>query len=136
MPLLPVPRAALSWLCCLTIVLAVAGCAPEPEQANVSMAWELAPDPPRVGPATLALALSDSTGRPLEGARVEVEGNMAHPGMQPVLASAEETTPGRYVADLTWTMPGDWFVLVTATLPDARSAQWQIDVPGVRSSER
>jgi hypothetical protein len=56
---------------------------------------------------------------------------MSHAGMVPVLALARETTPGRYQAELELTMVGDWFMLVRADLPDGRSMERKIDVPGV-----
>ena len=56
---------------------------------------------------------------------------MNHAGMVPVFADAVEIAPGRYRADLEFTMSGDWFILVRADLPDGRSMERKIDVPGV-----
>jgi hypothetical protein len=74
--------------------------------------WTLAPDPPKVGPAVLALTLRDAEARPVTGARWRIEGHMAHPGMQPVVAQVTEKAEGRYEARFSFTMAGDW-VLVT-----------------------
>lgn len=92
----------------------------------------LEPDPPRVGPVTLTLALADSAGRPIADADVSVEGNMAHAGMQPVFAEAAEVDSGRYAASLEFTMAGDWFLLVDVTLPDGRAVERTVEVPGVQ----
>jgi hypothetical protein len=51
--------------------------------------------------------------------------------MVPVFAPALETAPGRYQAALEFTMGGDWFILVRAELPDGRTMERKIDVPGV-----
>ena len=91
----------------------------------------IAPQPPQLGPATITVALTDATDMPIEGAEVELEGNMNHAGMVPVFAQSTEVAPGRYRADLEFTMGGDWFILVRAKLPDGRSMERAIDVPGV-----
>ena len=92
------------------------------------------PNPPGVGAATLSLVLSDAQGHPIDGAIIEVEGNMSHAGMAPVFTQAVETEPGHYEAPIEFTMGGDWFVLVKATLPDGRQLERQIDLPAVISS--
>lgn len=108
-------------------------CRPEPDAArSIALDWSIAPAPPRVGPATLAFTLTDTTtAAPVTGAVARVEVNMTHPGMQPVLGTAAEVSPGRYEAPVEFTMGGDWFVLIDATLPDGRTLQRQIDVEGV-----
>ena len=83
--------------------------------------------------ATLVLNLTDTDNRPISGAKIELEGNMSHAGMTPVFSEATETEPGRYEAPLEFTMGGDWFILVKATLSDGRTLERQIDVPGVGS---
>ena len=83
--------------------------------------------------ATINITLRDSTDQLISGAIVELEGNMSHPGMQPVFATAEETEPGTYSADVEFTMGGDWFFLVESTLPDDRVVERQININGVRS---
>ncbi len=77
------------------------------------------------------VTLTGDDGQPLTGAQVELEGNMTHAGMVPVLATAAEVEPGQYRAELEFTMGGDWFILVRATLADGRSLEEQVDVPGV-----
>jgi hypothetical protein len=94
---------------------------------------KIAPDPPRTGSSTVTLKLADSAGKPISGARVNLEGNMSHPGMRPVFSEAREMESGRYEAPLEFTMRGDWFILFHITLPDGRKLQRQIDVKGVQS---
>jgi hypothetical protein len=62
---------------------------------------------------------------------MQLEGNMSHAGMVPVFAQAVETEAGQYEADLEFTMAGDWFILVQADLPDGRSMEHKVDLPGV-----
>jgi hypothetical protein len=100
---------------------------------NLGVTLAVTPQPPKVGPATVVVTLSDADGKPLSGASVKLEGNMTHAGMKPVFADATEVTAGRYEASLEFTMGGDWFIIVRATLPDGRSVEQQVDVPGVRA---
>lgn len=69
---------------------------------------------------------------PVTGAKVSVEGNMAHPGMVPVFGTATETQPGQYEAPLTLTMGGDWVLIVTARLPDGRRLRRDVPLPAVK----
>jgi hypothetical protein len=119
----------------LVFVLSLASaCAAPTERADgVRFDWAFSPDPPQVGPVTLMLMLKDSTGAPIEGADLRLEGNMSHPGMQPVFAEAHEDSPGVYTAQLEFTMAGDWIILVEGTLPGGRNVRDQIDVRGVRA---
>lgn len=101
-------------------------------QRDIQISWEVEPNPPQVGAATINLALQDSTDRPVEGAQVTLEGNMSHPGMQPVIARATEEQAGTYSAEMDITMAGDWFIIVTSTLEDSTVVEHQIHLPGVR----
>ena len=98
---------------------------------DVAVELSIEPEPPQLGPAAITVMLRDAGGEPLSGAEVELEGNMNHAGMVPVFAAAVEVAPGRYQADLEFTMGGDWFILVRADLADGRSMERKIDVPGV-----
>ena len=93
---------------------------------------EIEPQPPRVGPTTITLRLSDASGKPQNGTRVSLEGNMSHAGMRPIFAEATEVGPGRYEAPLEFTMSGDWVILIHLTLPDGRKVQRQLEIKGVQ----
>jgi hypothetical protein len=99
---------------------------------DIQVDLALSPDPPPVGQVRVVVSLSDVAGQPVSEAQVELEGNMTHAGMVPSLAQAAETAPGRYEAPLEFSMAGDWFILVRATLPDGRKLERQVDVPGVK----
>lgn len=112
------------------------GCQPSQDTASdIQLNWEITPSPPSVGEATLNVTLRDSTNQLLSGADVRIEGNMSHPGMQPILAEAEEIKPGVYSAPIQFTMGGDWFFIIESTLPDNRALERQINVNGVSSEE-
>lgn len=124
-------RPALLLLLGLTALLA-AGCGPEGERApEVAVAWNVTPDPPRVGPVQVSLTLTEG-GEPVGNAEVRLEGNMSHPGMAPVFGDAREVAPGRYQAPLDLTMAGDWFLLAQITLRDGRALSRTSQLPGVR----
>ncbi len=97
------------------------------------MDWRVTPSPPTAGPVRFAIELTDrGTGRPLPGATVGINGDMTHPGMQPVSATAREVAPGRYEAAFELTMAGDWVISVDARLQDGRRFERQVPLPGVR----
>lgn len=119
---------------CLLSLCLLSGCRPAGEpQEEIGLEWAVTPSPPVTGTATVSLELAEKTGEPIEGAEVRLEGNMTHPGMTPVFATAREVEPGRYEAPLELTMGGDWIVLVDARLRDGRTLQRELPLPGVRS---
>jgi hypothetical protein len=79
------------------------------------------------------LVLADGDGELVSGAEMELEGTMTHAGMVPVLSAAEEKEPGRYEAELKFTMGGDWVVIVYADLADGTELEKEIDLPGVKT---
>ena len=118
----------------LLTLLILVGCRGRSEGArDVSVQLMVTPSPPQVGPAMVVVTLAAPDGSPISDATVRLEGNMSHAGMKPVFAEAQEVTPGRYEASLEFTMGGDWFIIVRASLPDGRTLERQIDVPGVRA---
>ena len=116
----------------LLLLLGLAGCTRGSRGLpDVGVELAVEPQPPQIGPAVVLVTLTGSGGEPLSGAQVELEGNMTHAGMVPVFADAAEVEPGRYRGELEFTMGGDWFILVRATLADGRSLEEKVDVLGV-----
>jgi hypothetical protein len=121
--------------CCgLSACLLLAGCKKDGGSIpGVHVDCQVAPSPPKVGPAKITVTLKDDSGKPITGAAIKVEGNMNHAGMKPVFGEAKERRPGQYETPLEFTMGGDWFLLINATLSDGRKLNKQVDVPGVKS---
>ena len=82
---------------------------------------------------TEALITLDQNGQPVSGARLEIEGNMTHAGMEPIFVTAMETAPGEYRAPLEWTMGGEWVLTVRGTLPDGTTVEKQVEALEVSS---
>ncbi len=81
------------------------------------------PEDPAVGPATISVRV-DRDGVAVEGAAVEITGDMTHAGMVPVIRAAVEAAPGVYRADdVVFDMAGDWIVTADVTLPDGSTAR-------------
>jgi hypothetical protein len=89
-------------------------------QDKYQVTLTIQPSPAIVGPSVLAVTLKDDAGQPVDGASLEVEANMSHAGMVPVLASAAASQAGLYRVPLQWTMAGDWVVDLKFILPDGR----------------
>jgi hypothetical protein len=116
----------------VVLVLFLAGCARGSQDLlDVAVDVTVDPIPPQAGPAMVTVNLHDSSDQPISGAAIELEGNMNHAGMVPVLANASEMAPGLYQGSLEFNMAGDWFILVRADLPDGRSMEHRVDLPGV-----
>ncbi len=99
-----------------------------PQATDITLEMSLDPTRPTVGPATLTFTLTDADGQPINEASLDIEGNMTHAGMVPVLAQASGGEAGRYTVPFEWTMGGDWFVTVHVTLPDGRQFSREMPV--------
>lgn len=101
------------------------------DESGISIIESIAPQPVRARTETISFRLTNESHQPVAGARVQVEGDMSHPGMAPVFADAIEIAPGDYRANLNFTMGGDWVVLFHITLSDGRKSERQMAVKGV-----
>ncbi len=116
----------------VSIVSVLVGCREQPQvivpdEAGVRMDLSVAPNPPAVGDASLVISIEDQDGQPISDADIAIRGDMNHAGMEPVLREASGGREGDYTVPFEWTMGGDWFVVVTATLPDGRVVEKQFD---------
>jgi hypothetical protein len=100
---------------------------------NLALTWTVAPQPVRVGRTDISLNLSDTVSKPVAGAQIQLEADMAHPGMAPVFSSAKEVAPGKYEGALDINMPGDWVVLVHGRLANGQKFERQIEMNGVEA---
>ncbi len=113
-------------LFCLTSCHRAADAAPE-----LSVRQEITPQPAKAGPVVLSLQLSGAHAEPVTKATITVEADMTHPGMSPVFGDAKEIEPGRYQANLDFTMGGDWVILTHIKLANGEKVERQMDVHGV-----
>jgi hypothetical protein len=103
------------------------------EPDGLAVSWTLVPAPPVTTQMTAArLTLRTPDGTPVRGARLRLEGHMAHPGMTPVVADLLERDDGIYEARLSFTMPGSWMLVAEGTLPDGRRMTRALDIAQVR----
>jgi YtkA-like len=121
-------------LICATALSSCIGCRRETDPSeSISIEESITPQPIRVGNEVITFRLAKHDGSPLSGARVQLEGDMNHPGMAPVFNDAIEISPGNYRGLLNFTMGGDWVVLFHISLADGRKMEKQMDVKGVES---
>jgi hypothetical protein len=125
----PSRSGAVAWLAAVALGSSCAKGTGAADDLTVELRIE--PAPPRKGPATLEVTLSDASKAPVRATSVRLEGNMNHAGMVPEVAQASEVEPGRYRGEIEFTMGGDWFVIVDAALADGRKLQRTIQVPAV-----
>jgi hypothetical protein len=124
----------LSAFACAAVLFGFGCGKPIEPQAAVAIEYWISPRPPRVGPAIVNVNLRDAARKPVAGARVNLEANMSHPGMAPVFSELREVATGRYQGNLEFAMPGDWVVVFHATLPDGRTLEREVNVPGVAAN--
>ncbi|MBZ0283824.1 MAG: FixH family protein [Anaerolineae bacterium] len=91
-------------------------------QADVDIAIRVEPEPLTVGKSTLIITLTDSSDSHVDGAKLQIQGNMDHAGMTPVNRETSESSNGEYHVPFEWTMGGGWIVTVTAELPNGGEA--------------
>ena len=118
----------------LLLALFVVACHKPAQTPSITFKYNIAPQPPLVGPENIEVELKDRNGQPVSGVRVDLEGNMSHPGMSPTNGVAREIEAGRYRGALQLTMAGDWIVLVNVTLSDGEQLHDKLELNGVRSN--
>jgi hypothetical protein len=108
-------------LCAVTLSL-LAACgqqnAPEPTALNIEMSVRVEPELLAVGETTLIVTLQDGSGSVIEGATLQVHGDMDHKGMTPIDREVSAGLNGEYRVPFVWTMGGGWVVTITALLPE------------------
>jgi hypothetical protein len=123
-----------SFLLFVAACLFFAACNQQVSSAPVAIDSEVSPQPARVGPVTITIKISDSAAQPVSGAHIQLEGDMSHPGMAPVISDTKEIDAGRYRGVLQLNMAGDWVVLAHVILADGRKFEPQINVSGVQAN--
>jgi hypothetical protein len=94
---------------------------------DVVAEWKVTPAAPVVNVSAQAeISLVDRSRQPVTGASVQIEVHMSHPGMTPVIQAAREERPGVYSASMSFSMSGDWTVVVAAELKDRRRLRQRV----------
>jgi hypothetical protein len=121
---------------CSAVFVFGGGCGKQPAntQPGIAIEHQITPQPIRVGAATVNLTVRDRGERPVSGAYIALEAEMAHPGMSPEFGEAKEVAPGRYQGSVTFTMAGEWVLLMHITLRNGRRFEQQINVGNVRAN--
>jgi hypothetical protein len=122
-----------SILLVVTACLIAAACIQPAQARDLKFEWTLTPAPVSVGTARLHLRVRDAAGRPVRGAQLQIEAQMSHPGMMPLVVVATERSEGLYEAELQFSMGGDWILVVAGSLSNGARVHHRIDVPNVRS---
>ncbi|MEO0560774.1 MAG: FixH family protein [Chloroflexota bacterium] len=116
----------------IVLLFTVAGCRAaneptEPGEMGVEITLAVDPVEPTVGDATLLVTVQTADGDPINDAQISLRGDMDHAGMQPVNREVSSGEDGQYTVPFEWTMGGDWFVVVTATLADGTVVEQTFD---------
>ena len=118
-------------MCALATACGKSGAAPA--SGTIDVQWHLEPNPPATGEqARLRISLRDGEKQPIRGAKLQIESNMSHPGMAPLISPIAERGDGEYEGPVQLTMSGDWVVVVSGTLPDGRPITRSLDVKNVQ----
>lgn len=123
----------------LLLAVALGACAPrggvsnESTQALGGLVLRLAtePSPPRVGENALVVRVSDTAGRPVDGAQVDAVATMPAMGAMPAMESRGRMTPagaGSYRVRYGLSMAGDWDVHLRVAAPGRAPVEgdWRI----------
>jgi hypothetical protein len=111
-------------------VAGISGCLIIKPDPDVRILAEV--EPHRVGQVTVTVRVTQpSTGKPITGANVRLEGNMSHAGMAAVFAETTEVEPGLYRTNMEFTMAGDWLLSVYVTLKEGLHVDRQFEIKGV-----
>lgn len=119
------------------VILILAGCGRQQESSNVGGDVQIGLQP-LTDEEKLVVILTNADGTPMTDATVEVEGNMNHAGMVPVLTDpvgddADGSADGRYTFPFVFNMLGDWIITVKVDQADGSSFERNLEV---RSSEQ
>ena len=109
------------------MLLMLCACAPAPASLRPGFDVELTPGTPVAGRELVIRlqATGDDAGL-LEGATLDLEAHMTHPGMAPVVVRLREDAPHQYSATMPVTMAGEWVLFVSGRLADGRIVREEV----------
>jgi hypothetical protein len=103
-----------------------------PTSPALTIQFEVAPLPARVGTITAKFNVANSMAKPVVGAQFTTEADMTHAGMSPVFGTVEEKQSGHYESTLKLGMAGDWVILLHGTLPTGEKLERQFELSNVQ----
>ena len=86
--------------------------APESSAKSVNIKVESNPTPAVVGDAELVFTITDASGNPIEGARVDVSADHTDMSAMGMSGAATDQGSGRYSIDANFSMTGSWKLTV------------------------
>ena len=113
------------------LILAACRQTNEPTAEGLTIETVVSPEPLMMGDATMIVTVTDSDGNPVDGATINLNANMSHAGMVPVIAETNESEDGVYEIPFEWTMGGDWIVTIEVTLANGETASQEFNFAGV-----
>lgn len=109
----------IAWIGAMVLMLSACGQQPPPTvETEFDLTVRTEQERLTVGETTLIINLKDASGSPIDGATLQVHGDMDHAGMTPVDREVSISTNGEYRVPFEWTMGGGWIVSVTVQLPN------------------
>lgn len=121
-------RQLVLWLLVIGISAGCQTATPTPDfESSTRLELTVTPSPPTVGAAELIVSLRAPDDSPVDGAQIALRGDMDQPNVAAVLRDVNESDGGDYRTAFEWTQPGEWYVVVTATLPDGTIVERQFD---------
>lgn len=110
-------------------VFNVASRRPQPPADSFRVTLETASAVPQVGEDALVISVTDAEGQAVTDARVRVQASHNDIGVDAIdLAPVTAFDDGLYRPAITWTAPGDWFLVVTVELADGRTVEREFDL--------
>lgn len=108
------------------LLVTVVGCGPQIQtaaEAGINIELEVMGEQLSVGETTLTVKVTDSSGAAINDAALNIQGDMTHAGMTPVIRDVADGEDGLYTVPFEWTMGGDWIVTVLAVLNDGTEVE-------------
>jgi hypothetical protein len=91
------------------------------QEGNFTISYQIPEGQDSLGESIIEIKVKDvKTGEAVEDARIQIEGNMSHPGMAPVFAKVLEIGDGVYKAQINFNMAGDWILTANVLAKDGR----------------
>ena len=121
-------------LALVAIALVAAGCAGKADKAQtgapLNVATAFSPDPPKQGPETITITLTDASGAPVRGADVKISTKMPAMSMTGPTVTGSDNGDGTYTAHIRLNYATGWqFATSAAANGNRATSTVSRDVP-------